>query len=407
MGQIRARFLGAFLVAESKRTAAAGGLRVAIVTDNLTQYGGAERVLEELHALWPSAPIFVPIYDPGQMPARYADWDIRTSWLDHVPLLKRKPRLLLPFYPGAVESFDLQDYDLVISASWGFAHGVLTGPHTVHVCYCHSPPRFLWEYHAYAARERLGRFTRAGLSWQLAPLRLWDHASADRVDSHVATSRLVQGRIAKFYGKNSVIIPPPIDVSRFDVGQGPGDYFLMLMRLVGWKRPDIVVEACTRLGLELVVAGDGRDAAHLRRIAGPTVRFVGRVDDAGMRGLYANCKALILPSEEDFGITPLEAMASGRPVIAYGRGGVLDTVIPDKTGLLFTEQTAASVAEALQDFNGDAFDAEEIRRHAELFDLSVFRTRFRRHVEGQLEAHAPSEGIFPRPGERRHFAEAI
>ncbi len=386
---------------------ASGELRVAIVTDNLTQYGGAERVLEELHALWPAAPIFVPIYDRKQMPARYAEWDIRTSWLDRVPLLKRKPRLMLPLYPGAVESFDLRNYDLVISASWGFAHGVVTGPQTVHICYCHSPPRFLWEYHAYAERERLGRFARAGLSWQLPALRLWDHASADRVDSYVATSRLVQSRIAKFYGKNSVLIPPPVDVSRFDVGAGRGEYFLLLMRLVGWKRPDIVVEACTSLGLSLVVAGDGRDATYLRRIAGPTVRFVGRVNDAEMRGLYTNCKALILPSEEDFGITPLEAMASGRAVIAYGRGGVLDTVVPDKTGLMFGEQTAASVAKALQDFNDAAFDAGEIRSHAELFDRSVFRTRLCQHVDAQVAARGHPAAVFPQSSLPRQFVKAL
>jgi glycosyltransferase involved in cell wall biosynthesis len=360
-------------------------LRVAIITDNLTQYGGAERVLEELHAIWPDAPVMVPIYDRTRMPAHYRRWDIRTSWLDQLPVVRKKPRLLLSLYPSAVESFDLQDYDLVISASWGFAHGVLTGPQTVHICYCHSPPRFLWEYHAYAKRERLGQFARAALSWQLPPLRLWDRAGADRVDGYVATSRLVQDRIAKYYGKRSVVIPPPIDVSRFDIGRGESDYFLMLMRLVGWKRPDIVVEACTQLGFNLVVAGDGRDEARLRHIAGPTVRFVGRVGDAEMRALYSNCKALILPSEEDFGITPLEAMASGRPVIAYGRGGVLDTVIPGKTGLLFEKQTGASVAEALIKFDPSYFDAAYIREHAESFGRPVFRRRLERHVANQLD----------------------
>ena len=392
---------------ETNRRARANDLRVAIVADNLTQYGGAERVLEELHRIWPDAPILTPIYDPDRMPVCYRTLDIRESWLGRLPLLKRKPRALLALYPQVIEGFDLQTYDLVISASWGFAHGVLTGPQTMHVCYCHSPPRFLWDYHAYARRERLGPLTRALLALQLGRLRIWDRTSADRVDSYVSTSRLVQSRIAKFYGKSSAIIAPPIDVSRFDVGTGKGGYFLMLMRLVGWKRPDIVVEACTRLGVDLLVAGDGREEAHLRRIAGPTVRFVGRIDDVGMRALYADCKALILPSEEDFGITPLEAMASGRPVIAYGRGGVLDTVVPGKTGVMFDEQTAESVIGALQHFNEDDFNAEEIRSHAESFDRSVFRARFRQHVEAQLKVRAHPATVLPQSGAPRQFAEAL
>jgi len=365
-------------------------MRVAIVHDYLTQYGGAERVLDELHAIWPDAPVMVALHDPDRMPAHYRGWDIRASWLSQLPVVKRRHQALLAFYPQAFESFDLQGFDVVLSSSSGFAHGVLTGPQTMHVCYCHSPARFLWDYHNYARRERLGRLTRAVVTTQLAQLRVWDHASADRVDSWVSTSRLVRSRIAKFYGKSSTVIPPPVSVGHFDVGDGPGEYFLMLMRLVGWKRPDIAVEACTRLGLDLVVAGDGRDEGHLRRIAGPRVRFVGRVDDAGLRRLYADCKALILPSEEDFGITPLEAMASGRPVIAYGRGGALDTVIPGKTGLFFAEQTPESLVEVLRDFDPSEFDGHEIRRHAERFDSAVFRARFRQHVETQVQAHLGS-----------------
>lgn len=359
---------------------------VALIHDYLTQYGGAERVLDELHAMWPEAPVMVALYEPTLMPGRYRTWDIRPSGLNRFPMVRCKHQALLAMYPRAFESFDLCDYDLVISSSSGFAHGVLTGPQTVHVCYCHSPPRFLWDYHAYARRERLGRLARALVGTQLARLRVWDHASAARADSWVATSRLVQDRIRKFYGRSSTIIAPPVDVGRFEVRDRPGQYFLMLMRLVGWKRPEIVVEACTRLGLNLVVAGDGRAEPHLRQIAGPTVRFVGRVDDAGMRELYANCNALILPSEEDFGITPLEAMASGRPVIAYGRGGVLDTVIPGRTGVLFSEQSSDCLAEALESFDANDFDSRHIRRHAEAFDSTRFRARFRAHVEAQLYA---------------------
>ena len=359
-------------------------MKVALIHDALNQYGGAERVLEQIKAVYPDAPLFVPLWDPSRMPDFYATWDIRPSWLDRVPFARTKHRLMLPLYPNAIESFDLRGFDVVIGSSFGFAHGVLTDPDTLHVNYCHSPGRFLWDYHRYAERERLGRPARLVLSTMLTRLRQWDLAAAERPSAWIATSRLVHDRIQKFYRKPSVIIPPPVDVGRFDCSTGAGDYYLMLMRLVGWKRPDIAVEACTRLGLDLVVAGDGRETAALKAIAGPTVRFVGRVDDEGMRPLYAKCRAFILPAEEDFGVTPLEAMASGRPVIAYGRGGALDTVVPGVTGTFFHEQTAASLADVLSRFDPDDYDPSTIRAHAKRFDNSVFRQRLREFVDDRL-----------------------
>jgi glycosyltransferase involved in cell wall biosynthesis len=363
-------------------------VKVAIIHDALTQYGGAERVLEQICALYPEAPIMVALHDAARMSAAYRSRDIRTSWLDRMPLARRKHRWLLPFYPQAFESFDLGAYDLVISSAYAFAHGVLTGPETLHINYCHSPGRFFWDYHRYAERERLSGPIRALLSPQLARLRQWDRLAADRPDSWIATSRLVQQRIRKFYGKESTIISPPVDVTRFEVGEGSGGYFLMLMRLVGWKRPDIVVEACTRLNVPLVVAGDGRDFKHLQSIAGPNVRFVGRVNDAQMRPLYRDCRGFILPAEEDFGITPLEAMASGRPVIALGRGGVLDTVIPGRTGVFFAEQTVECLADTLACFDTRDFNPRLIRHHAEGFDNSVFRQRLKGFIEAALAQRA-------------------
>jgi glycosyltransferase involved in cell wall biosynthesis len=364
-------------------------MKVAIVHDALNQYGGAERVLEQIKAVYPDAPVFVPLWDPSRMPDAYAAWDVRPSWLDRVPLARTRHRLMLPLYPSAIESLDLRGFDVVIGSAFGFAHGVLTGPDTLHVNYCHSPGRFLWDYHRYAERERLSRPARLVLSAMLTRLRQWDLAAAERPDAWIATSRLVQDRIRKFYRKPSTIIPPPVDVGRFDCGAGEGGYYLMLMRLVGWKRPDIVVEACTRLGLDLVVAGDGRETAALKAIAGPTVRFAGRVDDAAMRPLYAGCRAFILPAEEDFGVTPLEAMASGRPVIAYGRGGALDTVVPGVTGMFFHEQSAAALADVLARFDPSAYDPAAIRAHAMRFDNSVFRQRLRGFVQDLLGAAPP------------------
>ncbi len=364
-------------------------MKVALAHDYLNQYGGAERVLDEMKAIWPEAPVYTSIYDPARMPARYREWDIRTSWLNRLPYAKRKHQALLPLLPQAFESFDFSGFDVVVSSSSGLVHGILPPPGVTHVCYCHSPPRFLWDYHAYAEREALGGLARAFLGPQLQKLRVWDRVSADRTDVWITTSRVMQTRIKQVYDKASVILPCPVEVRRFEVGAGPGTHYLMLMRLVGWKRPDIVVDACTQLGLPLVVAGDGRELAALKRRAGPTIRFVGRVDDAQMKGLYRDCKALILPSEEDFGITPLEAMSAGRPVIAYGRGGVLDTVRPGVTGAFFAEQTSEAVMGALTAFDGDAFDPAVIRRHADQFDRVHFRARLSALVENAMRLGSP------------------
>ncbi len=370
-------------------------MKVAIVHDYLNQYGGAERVLEEIKGTWPAAPVFTAIYDPRRMPARYREWDIRPSWLNRIPFASRKHQALLPLLPQAFEGFDLDSYDLIVSSSSGLAHGIIPGPRGTHVCYCHSPPRFLWSYHRYVERERLSRATRAFLATQLTWLRQWDRTSADRTHAWITTSRVMQKRIAQVYRQPSTIIPPPVDTGRFEVGSGRGGYFLMLMRLVGWKRPDIVVEACTRLGLQLVVAGDGREAEHLQAMAGPTVRFVGRVDDTQMRDLYRDCSALILPSEEDFGITPLEAMAAGRPVIAYGRGGVLDTVLSGQTGMFFEQQTVEAVMDALTAFQPGDYDATVIRARAELFNNAAFRERLRDFANEALAAASALDRPLP------------
>lgn len=362
-------------------------MKVALVHDALNQYGGAERVLDEFHAMFPDAPVYTSIYDPKSMPARYREWDIRPTWLNRLPFVNRKHQLFLPLFPLAFESINLSGYDLVLSSSFGFSHGVITDPDTCHVSYCHSPPRYLWDYFAYVQREGIGRQSQRLLKPLLYSLRTWDRASADRVDYYISVSRLVQTRIAKFYRRRSVIIPPPVDVTRFRVDGEHDGYYLMLMRLVGWKRPDIAVRACTRLGLPLVVAGDGRKLEDLKRIAGPTIRFVGRVGDVEMKQLYARCKAFILPAEEDFGITPLEAMAAGRPVIAYGAGGALDTVDPGVTGTFFPKQSTQSLADVLETFDADAYDPARIRAHAETFDSSVFRERVHAEIERCLSSY--------------------
>lgn len=356
-------------------------MKIAIVHDYLNQYGGAERVLEEFMEIWPEATLFTSIYDPKRMPEKYKKWNIVTSVLNKIPFIFRNHQIFLPFYHHAFESFDFSNFDLVISSSSGFAHGVLTGPQTLNICYSHSPPRFLWTFHEYAARERLGKLAQFAISPFIPRLRVWDRVAADRTNHWISTSRVVQNRIRRYYGKNSAIIPPPVNTSNFTVGEGEGQYFLLLMRLVGWKVPDIVVDACTRHNLPLVVAGDGRELNNLRQRAGPSVKFVGRVNDEQMEPLYRDAKALILPSEEDFGITPLESMAAGRPVIAYRRGGALDTIIDGHTGIFFAEQSVASLSEALLAFEKMSFDPWAIRLHAEQFDSARFRANLLAFVE--------------------------
>jgi glycosyltransferase involved in cell wall biosynthesis len=356
-------------------------MKVALVHDTLNQPGGAEKVLEEFHALYPEAPVFCSVYRPEAMPPQYASWDIRPSWLARLPGASRHHRALLPLYPSAMHALDLSGYDMILSSSFNFAHNVVPDQVARHVCYCHSPGRFLWDYHGYARREGFSPAKRAAALPFLPWLRTQDVASAQRVDRWIATSRTVQQRIQKIYRRRSTIIPPPVDLSEFDMTRGAhGNYLLLMMRLVGWKCADIVIEACNALRLPLIIAGDGRDRSRLERLAGPTVSFVGRVDGSAKAELYRNCAAFVLPAVEDFGIAPLEAMASGRPVIALGEGGALDTVVPGITGEFFPEQTATSLAELLRHFDPDAYDPAVIRRHAENFSSDRFRQRIHAFV---------------------------
>ncbi len=357
-------------------------MRVAIVHDWLNQMGGAENVLEVLVDMFPDAPIYTSIYAPDRVSPTYRGWDIRTSWLNHLPGIAAHHQLYLPLYPLAFESFDLSDYDLVISNKSGFAHSVITPPHTVHICYCLTPTRWLWQYESYRQREGIGRLTNALLQPILTWQRVFDRLAADRVDHFVAISREVQARIRKFYRRQSTVIHPPVDTRRFVPGSGPpGDYFLVVSRLIPYKRVDLAVAACTRLGLPLVVVGEGRDRPALERMAGPTVRFLGRVSTEEIVRLMQGCRAFLFPGLEDFGIAPVEAMACGRPVIAYAGGGVLDTVVPGVTGEFFHEQSVDALAQVLSDFDPARYDPAACRARAEEFDTEVFKHKLLAFVE--------------------------
>lgn len=361
--------------------------RVALAHDYLNQYGGAERVLEALHALYPEAPVYTSMYWPEKMSPTIRGMDVRTSFMQSLPFVKQKHQPFLPLYPLAFESFDLSGYDLVISNSSAFCKGVITQPHTLHVCYCLTPMRWVWSYRAYVERERLSRAVRTVLPAAISQLRAWDVASAQNVDRFIGISRAVAARINKYYRRDAAVIYPPVSCSAFAPQPGrEEDYYLVVSRLIPYKRIDLAIDACTRLGVKLKVVGGGRDEADLRARAGPTVQFLGRVSDAELKDLLARCRAFIFPGEEDFGITPLEASASGRPVVAFAAGGALDTIAEGQTGVFFREQRVEAVMEAIQTVELHAWDPHQIRAHAERFDTSVFHREMGAFVEQSMEA---------------------
>jgi glycosyltransferase involved in cell wall biosynthesis len=360
-------------------------MRVAIVHDYLNQYGGAERVLEALHALYPGAPVYTSLYDAEAMPGHYRSWDIRTSFMQRLPGWRKHFRRYFLLYPTAFESFDLGAYDLILSSSSAYAKGIIPRPGAVHVCYCHTPMRFAWRTRDYVEREGIAGLQGAVLPFALTYVRLWDTVASDRVDAFVANSHEVARRIQRYYRREAEVIPPPVDLPPYTPQPGD-DFYLAGGRLIPYKRIELIVEAFTRLRLPLKIFGDGRDRQRLERLAGPSVEFLGWVDEPTRRDLFSRCRAFIFPGEEDFGITPLEAMAAGRPVVAFGAGGALETVIDGVTGRFFHEPTAAALAAAVAAARTDRYDPLIIRRHAESFARPVFLERMRTVIEETVEA---------------------
>ncbi len=347
-------------------------MRTALVHDWLNQIGGAEDVLDVLVGAFPGAPVFTSIYAPDLMPAHYRHWPIRVSFMDRLPGVHRHHQPYLPLYPFAFERFDLTGFDLILSNKSGFCHGVRKPAGATHVCYCLTPTRYVWSFDDYAGREGLGAAARLALRPLLAWLKRWDRAAADGVDHFIAISTEVQRRIRQFYARDSTLIYPPVALERFAPRADTGDYFLSLGRLIPYKRVDLAVRACSELGLPLVVAGAGRDRERLEQLAGPTVKFLGRVPDAAVPELMARCRGFIFPGLEDFGITPVQALASGRPVVAFAGGGALDTVQDGVTGVLFREPTVAALKDALQRCLDLPFDPAVARASAERFDTRLF-----------------------------------
>jgi glycosyltransferase involved in cell wall biosynthesis len=356
-------------------------MKLALVHDWLNQRGGAEDALEVLVEMYPDSPIYTSIYAPELMPAFYRQWDIRTLWLDKLPGIHRHHQPYLPVYPIGWNGLDVLDYDVVLSNKSGFCHGLHVGKDTIHICYCLAPTRYVWQPDLYLSREGLGKAAEIALRPLIALMKQWDYEAAQRVHHFIAISTEIQQRIKTYYQRDSTIIFPPVDTQRFQPADEVEDYFLIVSRLIPYKRIDLAVQAATRLGLPLKIGGKGRDLERLKSLAGPTVEFLGYVSDDELPGLMARCKAFLFPGLEDFGITPVQAEAAGRPVIAFGGGGALDTVIPGVTGELFHEMTVDSLAGALETFDAKGYDPAAIRAHALQFDTQVFKEQLSRYIE--------------------------
>jgi glycosyltransferase involved in cell wall biosynthesis len=361
-------------------------MKVALVHDYLNQMGGAERVVLALHEMFPDAPLYTTIYSPKRVDAGFRRMEIHTTFMQRFPLIMSHHQPYLPFYPTAIETLDLRGYDLVLSSSSAFAKGVITSPETMHICYCHTPMRWCWNYNEYVAREKLGAIPRALLPFLITRLRLWDQLTARRVDHFIANSPVVAERIRKYYRRDALVIPPPVDAQRFlfDPTGQVEDYFLVVGRLIPYKRVDLAIQACNRLKLPLVVIGNGRQKEALQKMAGPTIRFMGHLSDQEVLHYFAHCRALLFCNEDDFGITPLEAQASGRPVIAYGAGGALTSVVEGITGEFFREQTVESLAATLATFDERNYDPQVVRNHALEFDMPRFRCRMLQFIEAKM-----------------------
>jgi glycosyltransferase involved in cell wall biosynthesis len=351
-------------------------MKIAVVHDYFNQSGGAEKVAEELYAMIPGAQLVTTVAFPEKMPPRLKDVPVQTSWIQRMPRIRDLYRIYFPLYPFAVDSLDLSAYDLVVSSSSGYAKGVKTRPGAVHVCYCHTPMRWVWDYNRYSARETFSFVQKLALPLFINRLRKWDIAASKRPTHYVANSHVVADRILAAYGRTSEVIYPPIDVDRFSISDVVEDYYLVLARLVSYKRIDIAVRACTKLNRRLCIIGSGPDTESLKAIAGPTVEFLGRLSDTEVNRYISRCRALLFPGEEDFGMVPLETAAAGRPTIAYRAGGATETIIDGTTGLFFDEQTPEAMIDAIERFEQATWNPKVLRKHAEKFSAEVFQERF-------------------------------
>lgn len=366
-------------------------MKVALIHDHLAQDGGAEKVLRILSDMFPDAPIYTLLFDKKHVDNYLKNKKIEASIIQKLPGGVKHYQWYMPFMPMAVEFFDLRKFDLVISDASAFAKGVVTSPDTMHICYCHTPTRYIWDYaHQYINELNYNKFFKKLISLVLNYIRIWDKVAADRVDFFIANSKTVQKRIKKYYRRDSQVIYPPVELDKFSITEKIGDYYLIGGRLAPYKRVDMVVEAFKGSNKKLKIFGDGVDLDRLKKIAvdSANIEFLGRIDEGTKAELYKNCLAFINPQEEDFGITVIEAMASGRPVIAYKKGGAAETVLEYETGVFFNEQTSAALNNAIDKFERIVFDPNVIRKHAEQFSVERFKSEITQFIAAKQKEYS-------------------
>jgi glycosyltransferase involved in cell wall biosynthesis len=368
-------------------------MKIALVHDYLNQYGGAEKVLEAFLEIFPNAPIYTLLYDKKIVSKFFPNNKIKTSFLQKLPFIKKHHRIFPPLMPLAVERLDLSDYDIVLSDSAAFGKGVITKPETLHICYCHTPIRYAWDdSHKYVREFSMFKLAKIFVPIFMNYLRLWDREAAHRVDKFICNSNFVAQRIKKYYKQESTVIYPPIDVGNFGLldsgvnfAKSKTDYFLMVGRLLPYKRFDMAIEAFNKLEMPLKIIGSGPEMKKLKKLANWNIEFLGEMDNKNLKEYYQKCQALIFPQEEDFGIVALEAMACGRPVIAYRGGGALESVLEGKTGVFFDEQSIESLVEAVKNFDASRFDSEAIHQHALKFDKEIFKKKIKDFIDKNWE----------------------
>ena len=357
---------------------------IGIFHENFAQHGGAERVAESMARLFPAADVLSTVAVPSRLSEYMGGRGIRTTWMQALPGLDRWYRYYVPLYPFAVRTSRTGGYGFVLSSCFGFAKGLRKSSDALHICYCHTPPRWIWRAEDYMSREGWGSVIRLALKGFIGVARRWDLFASGQPDVFIANSETVAERLYCFYGRESLVLHPPIELERCHISDSAESYYLVVSRLVAYKRIDLAIEACNQMGRQLKIIGDGPARARLQSIAGPTVEFLGRLPDTKVEDHFSRCRALLFPGEEDFGLTPLEANASGRPVVAFGVGGPLESVIDGKTGVIFNEPSAESLAAAMVRLESLKWDPVELRRHAADFSMDIFHARLKETVVSTL-----------------------
>ncbi|MEW6407844.1 MAG: glycosyltransferase [Patescibacteria group bacterium] len=363
-------------------------MKVALIHDFFTQIGGAEKVLQVFHELFPRAPVFTIVYDRDEVGNTFNHLDIRPSFIQKLPGGVKHYKWYLTLMPVAIEQFDLSLYDTVLSDSSAYSKGIVVRPETLHICYCHAPTRYLWnDTHKYTEELKQPRIIKSLLPLFLHNIRIWDYMAAKRVDRFIANSGAVAQRIKKYYNQESEVIYPPVEVNKYQISDKTDNYFLIVSRLRPYKRVDLAIEAFNALGFPLKIIGIGEEYKKLKKMAKKNIEFLGPLCDEEKKKYLSRCIAFIHPQEEDFGITAVEAMASGRPVIAYRRGGALETIKEGITGTFFEDQTPWSLVDIVRDFKPEKFDSQKIRQEVLKFDISLFKEKVKNFVENAYEEH--------------------